>query len=177
MDIWDMTFLFSESVSTLVEGWKGSPVHQERPWLRAISPPQHRLRSYLASEQKMPWRFRAGSPVRPMEIGWRGTACSTLRRSAGCASGTDAPTALSGSPRRDRFSICRSLTMALYWPSPIRGASNFTCSLVTTSPSGTLSARSSHPRILTSACLGVVRPRISSLRCRNVFRGSVHIQH
>jgi WD40 repeat protein len=74
MDIWEMASLFSGSLSSLVESWKDSPIHRCRPWLRALSPPQHRLRSHLASEQKMPWRFssRIASSTDGTWLAWNG---------------------------------------------------------------------------------------------------------
>jgi WD40 repeat protein len=81
MDIWHMAFLFSESLSSLVTGWEQSPPHDARPWLRAISPPQHRLRSLLASEQKMPWRFSSRLACSPNGgwLAWNGTQFSPDR--------------------------------------------------------------------------------------------------
>ena len=111
MDIWNMTFLFSESVSTLVEGWKGSPIHRERPWLRAISPPQHRLRSHLASEQKMPWRF---STQLALFARWRLVGVDGMQYSPeqelAVHLGPTEPTLLNGSLLRGRSSIWRFRT-------------------------------------------------------------------
>ena len=81
-DIDYMWFLFSGSLSSLVCRWREDPTRSPRSWLRAISPPQHRLRSHFASEQKMPWSFSSRLACSPDGdwLAWNGVQYSPDRR-------------------------------------------------------------------------------------------------